>query len=54
MGVAAQLVLRPKMVRNHVSISLGKLQLGDLVETMQAACAAGVGQEPKELRAAHG
>jgi DNA-binding NarL/FixJ family response regulator len=46
--IAAQLVLSPKTVRNHVSNILSKLQVADRAETMRAAWAAGLGQEPKE------
>jgi DNA-binding NarL/FixJ family response regulator len=46
--IAAQLVLSPKTVRNHVSNILSKLQVADRAEAMRAAWAAGLGQEPKE------
>jgi DNA-binding NarL/FixJ family response regulator len=46
--IAAQLVLSPKTVRNHVSNILSKLQVADRAEAMHAAWAAGLGQEPKE------
>jgi DNA-binding NarL/FixJ family response regulator len=46
--MAAQLVLSPKTVRNHVSNILSKLQVADRAEAMRAAWAAGLGQEPKE------
>jgi DNA-binding NarL/FixJ family response regulator len=41
--IAAQLVLSPKTVRNHVSNILSKLQVADRVEAMMAARAAGLG-----------
>ncbi len=46
--IAAQLVLSPKTVRNHVSNILSKLQVADRAEAMRAAWAAGLGQESKE------
>jgi DNA-binding NarL/FixJ family response regulator len=46
--IAAQLVLSPKTVRNHVSNILSKLQVADRAEAMRAAWAAGLGQETKE------
>lgn len=46
--IAAQLVLSPKTVRNHVSNILSKLQVADRAEAMRAAWAAGLGQELKE------
>jgi DNA-binding NarL/FixJ family response regulator len=47
-NIAAQLVLSPKTVRNHVSNILSKLQVADRAEAMRSAWAAGLGQEPKE------
>jgi DNA-binding NarL/FixJ family response regulator len=44
--IAAQLVLSPKTVRNHVSNILSKLQVADRAEAMRAAWAAGLGQIP--------
>ena len=46
--IAAQLVLSPKTVRNHVSNILSKLQVADRSEAMRAAWAAGLGQIPAE------
>lgn len=46
--IAAQLVLSPKTVRNHVSNILSKLEVADRAEAMRAAWAAGLGQEAKE------
>jgi DNA-binding NarL/FixJ family response regulator len=46
--IAAQLVLSPKTVRNHVSNILSKLQVADRAEAMRAAWAAGLGQIPSE------
>lgn len=46
--IAAQLVLSPKTVRNHVSSILSKLQVTDRSEAMRAAWAAGLGQFPSE------
>jgi DNA-binding NarL/FixJ family response regulator len=46
--IAAQLVLSPKTVRNHVSNILSKLQVADRAEAMRSAWVAGLGQEPKE------
>jgi DNA-binding NarL/FixJ family response regulator len=46
--IAAQLVLSPKTVRNHVSNILSKLQVADRSEAMRAAWAAGLGQFPSE------
>jgi DNA-binding NarL/FixJ family response regulator len=46
--IAAQLVLSPKTVRNHVSNILSKLQVADRAEAMRAAWAIGLGQELKE------
>ena len=43
--IAAQLVLGPKAVRNHVSNILSKLQVADRTEAMRAAWTAGLGQE---------
>src|SRR5947209_20404753 len=40
--IAAQLVLSPKTVRNHVSNILSKLQVADRAEAMRAAWAAGL------------
>jgi DNA-binding NarL/FixJ family response regulator len=46
--IAAQFVLSPKTVRNHVSNILSKLQVADRAEAMRAAWAVGLGQDPKE------
>ena len=46
--IAAQFVLSPKTVRNHVSNILSKLQVADRSEAMRAAWAAGLGQIPSE------
>jgi DNA-binding NarL/FixJ family response regulator len=46
--IAAQLVLSPKTVRNHVSNILSKLQVADRAEAMRAAWAAGLGQIASE------
>jgi DNA-binding NarL/FixJ family response regulator len=46
--IAAQLVLSPKTVRNHVSNILSKLQVADRAEAMRAAWAVGLGQIPSE------
>ena len=46
--IAAQFVLSPKTVRNHVSNILSKLQVAYRTEAMRAAWAVGLGQEPKE------
>jgi DNA-binding NarL/FixJ family response regulator len=46
--IAAQLVLSPKTVRNHVSNILSKLQVADRSEAMRAAWAAGLGQISSE------
>jgi DNA-binding NarL/FixJ family response regulator len=43
--IAAQFVLSPKTVRNHVSNILSKLQVADRAEAMRAAWTAGLGQE---------
>jgi DNA-binding NarL/FixJ family response regulator len=46
--IAAQLVLSPKTVRNHISNILSKLQVADRAEAMRAAWAVGLGQIPAE------
>jgi DNA-binding NarL/FixJ family response regulator len=46
--IAAQFVLSPKTVRNHVSNILSKLQVTDRAEAMRAAWAVGLGQIPSE------